>query len=125
VAGGRAAFVAPGAFRDEHAREGTGGPKCVEVDRMSAGFSGAVARRPTLNGRVPYAVRRRNAVSSHYVGSITRKWPFAREGGCPEDPGAVAWHGVPGDQHEPIPASDKQRLYGRSCSMRIDLNHFS
>jgi hypothetical protein len=33
-------FVARGAFRDEHAREGAGGPKCVEVDRMSAGSSG-------------------------------------------------------------------------------------
>jgi hypothetical protein len=40
MAGGRAAFVTPGAFCDELAREGTGGPKCVEVDRMSAGFPG-------------------------------------------------------------------------------------
>jgi hypothetical protein len=40
---------------------------------MSAGFSGRSPWRPALNGRVPYAMRRRNAVSSHYVGSVTRR----------------------------------------------------
>jgi len=46
-------------------------PEARNASRLTErvpGSRGALARRPTLNGRVPYAVRRRNAVSSHYSG---------------------------------------------------------